>query len=159
ERGFNTANVVAAIACIGPAQVAGRVVVWRFARERPIRVVGMITFFILPIALFLFSIIPVEFAILAMVAILWGATNGIITIVRGNAVPEMITRNAYGAINGAITAPLTMAIALAPVSAAALWSVSGSYDAVLNTAIVLGIAVVACFWFAALRAKPTQTNT
>ncbi|MCH9675368.1 MAG: MFS transporter [Gammaproteobacteria bacterium] len=151
ERGFDTGSVVAAIACIGPAQVAGRIAVAALAKDRPIRVVGMGAVLVLPIAIVLFNMIPVDFRALAIVAVLWGATNGIVTIVRGNAVPEMLTSNAYGAINGAITAPVTMAIALAPVCAAALWAQTGSYQAVIWVAFALGLVVVGCFWFAALQ--------
>jgi predicted MFS family arabinose efflux permease len=48
ERGFTEATVVAAIALVGPAQVAGRVVVWWLARDRSIRGIGMATVGALP---------------------------------------------------------------------------------------------------------------
>ena len=47
------------------------------------------------------------------------------TIVRGIAVSDLIGRTHYGAINGALTVPTTVAKALAPAVAAALWSVAG----------------------------------
>jgi MFS family permease len=150
ERGFESGSVVFAIACIGPAQVAGRILVWWIAREHPIRVVGMGVVLVLPVSIALLRVVPVDIALLAAVAILWGAVNGISTIVRANAVPEMLTRHAYGAINGLLTAPVMTVVALAPVSAAALWSVTGSYDALLNVAIVVSLLVAVLFWFAAL---------
>ena len=153
ERGFDPVTVVAAIACIGPAQVAGRMVVSTLARTLPIRIIGAGIMLLMPVVIFLFNTVPVYFVPLAAAAMLWGATNGVITIVRGNAVLEMLTRTAYGAINGVMIIPVTLAIALAPVSAAALWSTTGSYEALYPLGVVLGIVAMICFWFAAFTAK------
>ena len=73
------------------------------------------------------------------------------------AVPEMLSRQAYGAINGALTAPSLVAMALAPLAAAALWSATGSYDAVL-LALIGGATVLALgFWTAAaISRRPGQ---
>ena len=67
-------------------------------------------------------------------------------------VPEMLSREAYGAINGAL-APMNVTLAVAPLAAAWIWSASGGYDAVLM-AIGAG-AVVLClgFWTAALLSR------
>ncbi|HEY0834085.1 MAG TPA: MFS transporter, partial [Azospirillum sp.] len=105
ERGYDAATVVGAIAIIGPAQVAGRIAVWVFLRRRSIRVVGAVTVLGLPAALLLLVLLPPGFASLAAFAVVYGAANGIMTIVRGLAVPEMLTRAAYGAINGALAVP------------------------------------------------------
>src|SRR5262245_63641867 len=65
------------------------------------------------------------------------------TIVRGLAVPEMVTKEAYG---GIIAVPSAVARALAPVAAAALWSIAASYDAVLRAAFAMAVMSVASFW-------------
>ena len=46
---------------------------------------------------------------------------------RGIAILEMISNEAYGAINGAFVTPMTVSRALPPFAAAALWSATGSY--------------------------------
>lgn len=72
-----------------------------------------------------------------------------ITIVRGLMVPEMISKDAYGAINGALVAPMNIMLAVSPLAAAWIWSATGGYDAVL---IAIGVgACVLClgFWIAA----------
>jgi len=77
-----------------------------------------------------------------------------ITIVRGLMVPEMISRDAYGAINGALIAPMNVTLAIAPLAAAWIWSTTGGYDAVL---VAIGIgAIVLCigFWTAAMLSRP-----
>ncbi|WP_022726706.1 MFS transporter [Fodinicurvata sediminis] len=159
ERGFDATTVVSAIAIIGPAQVAGRVVIWTLARHSPIRQVGLVATLGFPLALALLILLPDHFAFLALFALIYGAANGIMTIVRGLAIPEMLSRQAYGAINGAISVPSNAAKALAPVGAALLWSASGSYDSLLLAAIATALVVVASFataaWYSA-RNTPAQ---
>ncbi|GLK74513.1 MFS transporter [Ancylobacter dichloromethanicus] len=148
ERGFDSTTVVAAMAIIGPAQVAGRLAIWLLAPGASVRVIGCVVVLVFPITLLALEL-PPHFAIIAIVAAMYGAANGIMTIVRGLAVPEMLTRRAYGAVNGALTAPASASRAIAPVGAALLWSASGSYDAVL-LALLAGTLVLALgFWSAA----------
>lgn len=161
ERGYDAVTVVAAIAVVGPAQVVGRLAVWVFAGRRTIRAIGAVTVLGLPAAILLLLLAPPGFASLAAFAALYGAANGVMTIVRGLAVPEMLTRQAYGAINGALATPSMIAKAAAPLAAAYLWTAAGSYDAVLAAALA-GLAVVALgFWSAALilPAPPDHSGT
>ena len=150
ERGLSTAAVVAVLAVIGPAQVGGRILVMVFAPDAPVRIVGSVIVIVFPLAVVGFALAPPHFAPIAAIAAFYGAANGIVTIVRGLMVPEMITRDAYGAINGALVAPMNVTLAVAPLAAAWLWHASGGYDAVL---LAIGVgAVVLClgFWTAAL---------
>lgn len=150
ERGFDTTTVVSAMAIIGPAQVAGRIAIWVFAPRASVRLIGCCVVLAFPVALLALDVLPPSFAAVAFVAALYGAANGIMTIVRGLAVPEMLTRNAYGAVNGALAAPGTIARALAPVGAAILWAQTGSYDAVLMATLAGALVLVAGFWAAAI---------
>ena len=153
ERGLSTGTVVAAMMLIGPAQVVARVAIWMFASHASIRAIGSIVVMAFPLAPLALEILPVSFVLVSAVCILYGAGNGIMTIVRGLAVPEMLTREAYGAINGALAAPGMLARALAPVGAAALWAAAGSYDAVLWAIIGSSVVTVASFWSAAVLSR------
>ncbi|MGA0561558.1 MFS transporter [Ancylobacter sp. VNQ12] len=153
EKGFETASVVAAMTLIGPAQVAGRIAIWVFAPRAPVRVIGSFTVAIFPLTLVALDVLPPSFMLIALVALLYGGANGITTIVRGLSVPEMLTREAYGAVNGAMSAPSTISRALAPLGAALIWSLSGSYDAVLMTIIFLTLLLAAGFWLAAFLSR------
>ncbi len=148
ERGFDTVSVVAGMAIIGPAQVAGRIAIWVFARERPVKFIGRATFIVFPLSLLLLLLAPAEFGWLALFAILFGAANGIITIVRGLALREMLTPDGYGTLNGLLAVPSTVAKALAPLGAAWLWAVAGGYDSVLVVSIIGAILVAILFWIA-----------
>jgi hypothetical protein len=69
-------------------------------------------------------------------------------------VPEMISRDAYGAINGALVAPMNVTLAIAPLAAAWIWSTTGSYDAVLIAIGAGAMVLCAGFWTAASLSKP-----
>lgn len=80
------------------------------------------------------------------------------TIVRGMAVPAMLTRHAYGRISGSLVAPSMLAKALAPVAAAALWALGPGYGPVL-VALVAGSAVLTlAFVAAALSQGPSAAR-
>jgi MFS family permease len=72
-------------------------------------------------------------------AALYGASNGMLTIVRALLPPELFGRDDYGAIQGMIAMPVRITMAGAPFAFGALWAWRGSYDAVL--ALCLGMAV------------------
>jgi predicted MFS family arabinose efflux permease len=153
EKGFEVSSVVAAMTLIGPAQVAGRIAIWVFAPRAPVRVIGSVTVAVFPLALVALDVLPPSFLLIALVALFYGAANGITTIVRGLSVPEMLTREAYGAVNGAMSAPSTISRALAPLGAALIWSMSGSYDGVLAAIIGLTLLLAAGFWLAAFLSR------
>lgn len=87
------------------------------------------------------------------IAAVYGAANGMITIVRGLAVPEMVSREAYGAVSGSLTGPMNLMQAVAPLAAALLWQASGGYGAVLAAIFVGALFLCLGFWFAALKAS------
>jgi len=149
ERGFTAGSVVLAMAIIGPTQVAGRIAVSVFAPRAPVRLIGSCAVLAFPVAILALAWLPPSFALVAAIVALYGSANGIMTIVRGLAVPEMLTRQAYGAVNGALAAPSMLARALAPAGAALLWAQSQSYGAVLSAMAAGGVLLAGAFWAAA----------
>lgn len=150
ERGFSQYAVVAAMTIIGPAQVAGRIFIMAFGKHASGRRIGSIVAIGFPVAMAIFAWAPAEFAFVAAAALVYGAANGIMTIVRGVAIPEMISKESYGAINGALIVPMTIARALAPLAGAALWSATGNYASTMLVVIALSIVMVVAFWIAAM---------
>ena len=153
ERGLDTAAVVTVLAVIGPAQVAGRIAIWWLASEAPVRLIGSAIVAVFPIVVIGLMTAPPELAVVAAVAALYGAANGMMTIVRGLMIPEMVSRQAYGALNGALLAPMHVVQAAAPLAAAAIWQASGGYDAVLFAVLAATLILVLSFWGAAFAAR------
>jgi predicted MFS family arabinose efflux permease len=151
ERGLDIGAIVLGYAMIGPMQVVGRIVLFAVDRWVNVRHVGSFVVAAMPVALLLMLVMPPGLPLLIAFAVLFGSANGIFTIVRGTAVPELLSRDGYGAINGALAFPATVARALAPLAAAAIWTAAGGYDAVLWVGLMTaGIAALG-FWFAATR--------
>ncbi len=154
ERRVPTAIIVAAIATIGPAQVAGRIALLALGRRFSTPLAGRIAFLGLPCSALPLLALPTSIIGLFAFAAIYGAANGIITIIRGTAVPDLLWREGYGAINGALTLPANVARAAAPFGAALVWSAAGSYDAVLWSILLGGVIAAIGFWLAAARAEP-----
>ncbi len=151
ERGFTAQSVVFAMAFIGPAQVAGRILVRIFMPSVSARRLGSVVVVGFPIEMGLLLVGPPLLWVVCAVALIYGAANGIMTIVRGIAIPEMVSRDGYGAINGALAVPMVLARALSPLAAAWLWALSGSYAGVLMALVALAMTMAGAFWWAATR--------
>jgi MFS family permease len=161
ERAVPMATIIAAIALVGPAQVGGRLVVFALGRRVSTGAVGRAVVLGFPAAVLLLLAMPNSVPVVFGFAALYGAANGIMTIVRGTAVPDLLWREGYGAINGALAMPATLAQAAAPFVAALVWSWSGGYQAVL-WAILAGASLAAlAFWTAAALAarRPRERSS
>lgn len=131
ERGYALAIAVSAVALIGPAQVAGRILVAIVAPSMTLLTTGCIALGLPALGLIFLLTGPEGFWVIAIFAICFGIGNGIATIARATAVAEIIGRAGYGAINGVMNVPVSAARAFAPSAASAIWIASGSYDPVL----------------------------
>ena len=152
ERHVPTATMLAAIALFGPSQVAGRVALLALGRRASAKAVGRFGFTVLPLSTVLLLLSPSVGALIAFY-VLFGAANGVITVVRGTAVPELLWRESYGAINGALTLPTNLARAAAPWGAALLWNAAGGYGAVLWGCLIMAAVSGAGFWYASMRGE------
>jgi len=130
-------------AMIGPMQVAGRVLELTIGRRYPIARVGLVALAAMPVALLLLLAATMDYWILALFAALYGASNGVFTIVRGAMPADLFGREHYGAINGALSAPYLLSHALGPSIAALLWtSLGNNYDRVVAVLVVVALAGV-----------------
>ena len=132
-------------AMIGPMQVTGRVLEFAFASRLSASTVGILAMAFLPIALWLLSIAGVQRPLLVAFAVVYGIGNGAMTIVRGAIPAELFGRDAYGAINGAMAAPVTVAKAAGPLVAALLFAWLGGYDGTVLVLIGIGAVSTAVF--------------
>jgi hypothetical protein len=148
ERGLSMGVVVAVVAIIGPSQVAGRLALLAIGPRLDAAALGRIVMPLLPASV-LVLLVAGSFPALVGFAIAYGVANGVMTIVRGTAPAELLGREGYGAINGALSAPSNLAKALAPLAAALLWTALG-YDAVLWT-VIAGSALAALAFHLAVR--------
>ena len=159
EGGLNKADVLIAIAVIGPMQVMGRYLVSIYAPGMPMRLLGSIVVAVFPLAFALVIPTSSSFWLVAVVFATYGLANGIFTIVRGFVVPEMLSPHAYGALNGIITIAATIARAVAPLAAAWIWAINQSYGLVMWAIVGSSLLLAASFWWAAWRTRGQVTSS
>jgi MFS family permease len=93
------------------------------------------------------------FLFIAILFAIYGIVNGVFTIVRAQVVPEMLSKHAYGALNGLITIPTIVARAVGPVLAAWLWAIDQSYDIVLIAQVGAAVLLAVLFWAANITSR------
>ena len=103
---------------------------------------------------------PPTLPVLIVFAVLFGAANGISTILRGTAPGEWLGREHYGRLMGAIAAPMMIVAALAPLATAWIWSATGSARTMQWAVFALSVSGAIGFWVAlfARRRRPADRN-
>jgi MFS family permease len=154
-KGLTPVHAALVGAMVGPMQVLGRIVEMLFERRVSPSSVGVIAMGLLPISLGVFLVADGTLALLALFALMYGAGNGVMTIVRGTIPVELYGRTHYGAVNGAMAAPVFISKALGPVVAALAWSLFGGYDGVLKASVAIG-ACSLIFFLAAMKMRASS---
>ena len=158
EKGLSAVDAVTVIACIGPSQVAGRVFITFVARNASIPAIGSAALGLMALVFIAAYGAPLNFIFMAAIGIGYGATNGIVTIVRGMSIPSLVSKTDYGSINGVLIGPYMLAIAIGPMAAAWLHETGGGYDTVQIAFIALSSIVALAFW-TAVAVRPAEFRT
>lgn len=151
ERGLSAADTVLLAAIVGPMQVLGRIGEFTIGKRFRATQIATAAIALLPVALLILQFAGVNWAVLLLFVTVYGISNGIITIVRGVIPAEIFGRERYGAINGALAAPVLAARSLGPLVAAMIWSYAGGYDAVIWTLAAVGLVSAFSFHLALKR--------
>jgi predicted MFS family arabinose efflux permease len=114
--GISAGDAVLIGALIGPMQVAGRVVEFSHGRRLHARTVGTLAFVLLAAALALLTQLHGLKAAAVGFALLYGISNGVMTIVRGTVPAELFGRREFGTLLGRLARPQLIARAVAPVT-------------------------------------------
>jgi hypothetical protein len=116
--GLNPAEAVVVASLIGPGQVAGRVLEWTVGRRFGLLSRARLASLLFPIGA---AILPLGGPVAATAfALLYGMSNGIMTINRGTLPLAMFGPNGYATVLGWLAVPVLMAQAVAPTVAAPL---------------------------------------
>jgi predicted MFS family arabinose efflux permease len=154
--GHPIGTVVFMAALIGPMQVAARIVERAFAhRSRP-QSVGKVAFGALPAALLALLFFGTHQSALALFCICYGASNGILTIVRGTIPQAMFGPRNYGAISGAMSGPAMLAKAAGPLAVAAVIEWNSSPTVLFGLLFAFSIASL-LFYLLAVRSEAPAT--
>jgi predicted MFS family arabinose efflux permease len=130
---------VLAASLIGPTQVAGRVLERSVADRISPETVGKLTFCGLPVALAILVFFGEHGWAVALFCTLYGASNGILTIVRATIPRSLFGPENYGAISGALAGPAMLSKAVGPVLAAWVLHRHASGTALLGGLLLLSV--------------------
>ena len=150
ERGIGIEYAVFTISLIGPAQVAGRlimIVAERWLSMGTIALASMVVLILAAACLLASNAWPL---LLPFAAVMQGAALGVSSIVRPVVTATLLGRESFGAIAGAIALPVMLAMAFAPSLGAALWHVAG-YDMTFGINVLLAVMATAMLGLALAR--------
>ena len=133
-KGLTLATAVWVGSFFGPMQVAGRLLEFSIGRRFAARSIGIAALSLLVVAIVVLLTVNGQIAIALLFAVLFGASNGVVTIVRGTVPAELFGRAGYGGLLGNLAAPALFARAVAPFVFAPL--------AVAESAMVAGLFVL-----------------
>ena len=145
EKGYSLEMAVVAFSIIGPAQVAGRMAMAMGERTFGMKGTGTVTLSLGVLAFGLLPFLSPGSWLVAAFAALFGASNGMMTIVRALLPPELFGRENYGVIQGMIAMPVRLTTASAPFLFGALWAWWGSYTAVMILCLGFSAASLGSF--------------
>lgn len=153
DRGVPIGVVMAIVALIGPMQVVGRVLLMVGQRHISTIQLGAGIYFAFPISMAMLALGISDVYGLILFAIVYGVANGLITILRGMAVPEFIGPEGYGVVSGALTMPTNIMRAAGPIVASLAWGAFGGYTPVLWGLAAIMLFAAAGFAAAAMLSK------
>jgi predicted MFS family arabinose efflux permease len=145
ERRVPPALILATMAVIGPAQVLARVLWFTIGRNVRPSVVGLVITTAFSASVLVLMCAGTSPALLILFAVVYGGANGMMTILRGTIVQDVLWTEGYGAVSGLLSMPSNIAKGIAPISAAAIWTASGNYVAVEWTVLVVSLVSAVAF--------------
>jgi len=158
ERGVSNAVLVTTMALIGPAQVAARAVWFAFARTVHVSTVGIIIVTLFPLSTLILINAGHSVALLWLFAAIYGAANGMMTILRGTIVQDLMWTEGYGAVSGMLSFPSNVAKGIAPIAAAGIWRFMHGYVAVEWTIFFVSILSAIAFFIAVRVGRRSATS-
>lgn len=149
--GLAARDAVLVGALIGPMQVAGRVMEFAFASRWPPLSVGTFAFALLAFALVVLTFVRGVWLFALAFALLYGWSNGVMTIVRGTVPGVLFGARDYGALLGRLAQPQFILKALAPVVVTLLFALDDTRRVALYTLAGGGVVALTAYRMALRR--------
>jgi hypothetical protein len=140
--GLPEAWVIAIPASVGVLQVFGRVLLFFFEHRFDVHMANRVIPTLIPVGIaFLIAAAGHAWAALLFV-LLFGMGNGMMTIVKGTAIAQYVSREHVASLNGALGPPSALTRAMMPWLLGVLWTPQAGYSRGLW--LLLVISVVGC---------------
>ena len=150
--GLTARDAVLVSSLIGPMQVAGRVAEFAFSGHLRPLAVGTLAFGLFAVALIVLTQVHGIWIVALAFALLYGWSNGVMTIVRGTVPGELFGHRQFGALLGRLARPQFVAKAVAPLALTLVFAFDP--QRVLSLYALAAVGLVAFFAYRrALRAS------
>jgi len=156
EAGLSPTWVIAVPAAIGVIQVVGRVVLFLFEHRWDVHTANRWIPGFIPMGVLALLLGGFHPAGALLFVLLFGLGNGMITIVKGTALAQYVSRDHVGQLNGLLGLPIAVARAAAPLTVGLLWSPASGYQLALLWLLVASLLATAALWVAQRHALNTQ---
>ena len=136
--------VIALPATIGVVQVLGRLLLYFFDRHVDLHLANRLIPMLIPLGVLVLLLAPFagswQVAVVGLFVAIYGLGNGLLTIVKGTAMAQYVSREHVASLNGALGVPLALARAAAPLLLGVMWSPQAGYRHGLW--LLLGLSVL-----------------
>lgn len=136
ERGYSAQVAVLAASCVGPMQVAGRVVMMTVERFVSNHHLSVAAFLLVAISIVALLSSSGTWALLAAFVVLFGGAYGTVSILRPLLARDILGEANFGAKSGALAVPYLGGVAVSPYLGSLLWE-RGGYDLMLTVLVAL----------------------
>ena len=150
EQGLPEAWVITVPAAVGVLQVFGRALIYLCEYRIDLHLLNRLTPGLIPLGVLSLLLAPLagaaQIVVVWLFVLLYGMGNGMLTIVKGTAVAEYVSKEQMASLNGVLGLPQALARAAAPFLLGLLWSPQAGYAAglwVLLGMSVLGVSALA----------------
>jgi predicted MFS family arabinose efflux permease len=143
--GLSARDAVLVSSLIGAMQVAGRIIEFTVGRRAHPLTVGTLAFALLALALVLLTQVRGIWIVALAFAIVYGWSNGVMTIVRGTVPAELFGQRGFGALLGRLAQPQFIARAIAPLAVTLLFALDSGRTTALYTLTGLGFAALIAY--------------
>ena len=177
ENGLSEAWAIAIPASIGVIQVLGRMLLFFFEHRFDVHTANRLIPCLMPLGLM--ALLGASWwgtghgghgglagqgsggavYLVLLFVFLWGMGNGMLTIVKGTAMAQYVSRDHVASLNGALGIPLALARAAAPIGLGLLWSPQSGYERGLWVMLGLTVAAVAALGLAQRLARHRSART
>ena len=143
ENGLAETWVIAVPASIGLIQVVGRLLMYFFEHHFDLHLANRLIPGLIPLGLLALLVAPFSGAasvwMVSLFVLLYGLGNGMLTIVKGTAMAQYVSRAHVARLNGALGFPVAVARAVAPLMLGVLWSAQVGYTHGLWLLLVISV--------------------
>jgi len=143
--GLSARDAVLVGSLIGPMQVAGRVMEFAFGRHLRALAVGTLAFALMAASLAVFTQVRGIWIVALAFAMIYGWSNGVMTIVRGTVPAELFGPRGYGALLGRLARPQFILKSSAPLALTLLFTIDPAKTMTPYALLLVAVAALLAY--------------